>query len=69
MGTFNHYVIVKFKDGVAVDDLIQGLEKMVFGIDHVKSFEWYKTYISLLRFKIVLFFFPLTHTFLHLCYG
>ena len=43
MGTFNHYVIVKFKDGVAVDELIQGLEKMVSGIDHVKSFEWYKT--------------------------
>ncbi|KAG4958274.1 hypothetical protein AAZX31_13G007600 [Glycine max] len=39
MGTFNHYVIVKFNDGVAVDELIQGLEKMVSGIDHVKSFE------------------------------
>ena len=43
MGTFNHYVIVKFNDGVAVDELIQGLEKMVSGIDHVKSFERYKT--------------------------
>ncbi|KHN46657.1 Hypothetical protein glysoja_041321 [Glycine soja] len=42
MGTFNHYVIVKLKDGVAVDELIQGLEKMVSGIDHVKSFEWGK---------------------------
>ncbi|RDY11722.1 Stress-response A/B barrel domain-containing protein [Mucuna pruriens] len=37
MGTFNHYVIVKFKDGVAVDQLIQGLEKMVSGIDLVKG--------------------------------
>ncbi|XP_020215025.1 stress-response A/B barrel domain-containing protein At5g22580 [Cajanus cajan] len=42
MGTFNHYVVVKFKDGVAVEELIQGLEKMVSGIDHVKSFEWGK---------------------------
>lgn len=43
MGSFNHYVIVKFKDGVEVEELIQGLEKMVSGIDQVKSFEWYKT--------------------------
>jgi len=43
MGDFNHYVVVKFKDGVAVDELIQGLEKMVSGIHEVKSFEWYKT--------------------------
>jgi len=42
MGSFNHYVIVKFKDGVAVEELILGLEKMVSGIDQVKSFEWYK---------------------------
>ncbi|KAL2328495.1 hypothetical protein Fmac_021922 [Flemingia macrophylla] len=42
MGTFNHYVVVKFKDGVAVEELIEGLEKMVSGIDHVKSFEWGK---------------------------
>lgn len=42
MGAFNHYVIVKFKDGVAVEELIQGLEKMISGIEHVKSFEWGK---------------------------
>ncbi|TKY67102.1 Stress responsive alpha-beta barrel [Spatholobus suberectus] len=42
MGTFNHFVILKFKDGVAVEELIQGLEKMVSGIEHVKSFEWGK---------------------------
>lgn len=40
MGTFNHYVIVKFKDGVAIEELIQGLEKMISGIELVKSFEW-----------------------------
>ncbi|KHN10654.1 Hypothetical protein glysoja_038489 [Glycine soja] len=33
------FVIVKFNDDVAVDELIQGLKKMVSGIDHVKSFE------------------------------
>ncbi|KAE9593150.1 hypothetical protein Lal_00028898 [Lupinus albus] len=42
MGAFNHYVIVKFKDGVAVEELVQGLEKMISGIDQVKSFEWGK---------------------------
>ncbi|XP_061355083.1 stress-response A/B barrel domain-containing protein At5g22580-like [Gastrolobium bilobum] len=42
MGTFNHYVIVKFNDGVAVEELVQGLEKMISGIEHVKSFEWGK---------------------------
>ncbi|CAK8576442.1 unnamed protein product [Lathyrus sativus] len=42
MGTYNHFVIVKFKDGVEVEQLIQDLEKMISGIDHVKSFEWGK---------------------------
>ncbi|KAK7341963.1 hypothetical protein VNO80_24904 [Phaseolus coccineus] len=42
MGDFNHFVVVKFKDGVAVEELIQGLEKMVSGIQQVKSFEWGK---------------------------
>ncbi|XP_058766766.1 stress-response A/B barrel domain-containing protein At5g22580-like [Vicia villosa] len=42
MGTYNHYVIVKFKDGVEVEELIQELEKMISGIEHVKSFEWGK---------------------------
>ncbi|PNY09192.1 stress responsive A/B barrel domain-containing protein [Trifolium pratense] len=42
MGTYNHYVIVKFKDGVEVEELIQDLEKMISGIEHVKSFEWGK---------------------------
>lgn len=42
MGAFNHFVIVKFKDGVAVEELTEGLEKMILGIEHVKSFEWYE---------------------------
>jgi hypothetical protein len=41
MGSYNHYVIVKFKDGVEVEELIQDLEKMISGIEHVKSFQWY----------------------------
>ena len=38
---FKHFVIVKFKEGVAVDDLTKGMEKLVSEIHAVKSFEWY----------------------------
>lgn len=41
MAEFKHLVVVKFKEGVAVEDLIKGMEKMVSQIDTVKSFEWY----------------------------
>jgi len=41
MEIYNHYVIVKFKDGVEVEELIQDLKKMVSEIEQVKSFEWY----------------------------
>lgn len=41
MGEFKHFVIVKFKEGVAVDELTKGMEKLVSEIDAVKSFEWY----------------------------
>ncbi|KAI4334279.1 hypothetical protein L6164_018989 [Bauhinia variegata] len=40
MGEFKHFVIVKFKEGVVVEDIIKGLEKLVSEIEHVKSFEW-----------------------------
>ncbi|RZB83849.1 Stress-response A/B barrel domain-containing protein [Glycine soja] len=40
MGEFKHFVIVKFKEGVAVDDLTKGMEKLVSEIHAVKSFEW-----------------------------
>ncbi|BAT92053.1 stress-response A/B barrel domain-containing protein At5g22580 [Vigna umbellata] len=40
MGEFKHFVIVKFKEGVAVDELTKGMEKLVSEIDAVKSFEW-----------------------------
>jgi hypothetical protein len=42
MGSYNHYVIVKFKDGVEIEELIHDLEKMISGIEHVKSFQWYE---------------------------
>jgi len=41
MGEFKHFVIVKFKEGVAVDELTKGMEKLVSEIDAVKSFEWF----------------------------
>lgn len=41
MGEFKHFVIVKFKEGVAVDELTKGMEKLVTEIGAVKSFEWY----------------------------
>jgi len=41
MGEFKHFVIVKFKEGVAVDELTKGMEKLVSEIDAVKAFEWY----------------------------
>ena len=40
MGEFKHFVIVKFKEGVAVDELTKGMEKLVTEIGAVKSFEW-----------------------------
>lgn len=59
MGAFNHYVIVKFNDGVAVEELIQGLEKMISGIEHVKSFEWY-AFILCFNSRYIVMFFPLS---------
>ncbi|KAJ7947948.1 Stress responsive A/B Barrel Domain [Quillaja saponaria] len=40
MEEFKHFVIVKFKEGVAVEDLVKGMEKLVSEVDAVKSFEW-----------------------------
>lgn len=40
MGEFKHFVIVKFKEGVVIEDLIKDMEKMVSQIDSVKHFEW-----------------------------
>lgn len=48
MEEFKHFVIVKFKEGVVVEELTKGMEKLVSEIDLVKSFEWYVLYIYLL---------------------
>ncbi|TKY48621.1 Stress responsive alpha-beta barrel [Spatholobus suberectus] len=39
MGEFKHFVTVKFKEGVVVEELTKGMEKLVSEIDAVKSFE------------------------------
>ncbi|XP_057955812.1 stress-response A/B barrel domain-containing protein At5g22580 [Malania oleifera] len=40
MGEFKHLVLAKFKEGVVVEDILKGMEKLVSEIDAVKSFEW-----------------------------
>ncbi|XP_038893880.1 stress-response A/B barrel domain-containing protein At5g22580-like [Benincasa hispida] len=40
MAEFKHLVVVKFKEGVNVDEIVEQVEKMVSVIDSVKSFEW-----------------------------
>ncbi|GMH11116.1 hypothetical protein Nepgr_012957 [Nepenthes gracilis] len=35
-----HLVVAKFKEGVVVEDVIKGMEKLVLQIDAAKSFEW-----------------------------
>ncbi|CAL1404011.1 unnamed protein product [Linum trigynum] len=37
---FKHLVIIKFKEGVVVDDIIKGMEKLVSQIPLIKSLEW-----------------------------
>lgn len=39
MAEFKHLVIVKFKEGVDVEEIMKGMEELVSGIDLVKSFE------------------------------
>jgi hypothetical protein len=40
MGEIKHLVVVKFKEGVAIEEIIKGMEKLVSEVDLVKSFEW-----------------------------
>ncbi|KAI4368720.1 hypothetical protein MLD38_017245 [Melastoma candidum] len=40
MGEVKHLAIVKFKEGVDVEEMIKGMEKMVSQIDAVESFVW-----------------------------
>nr|CBX25321.1 hypothetical_protein [Oryza brachyantha] len=40
MGEVKHLCLVKFKEEVLVDDILQGMTKLVSEMDMVKSFEW-----------------------------
>ncbi|XP_058220822.1 stress-response A/B barrel domain-containing protein At5g22580 [Rhododendron vialii] len=40
MEEFKHLVVAKFKEGVVVEELLKGMEKMVSEVDEVKAFEW-----------------------------
>jgi hypothetical protein len=40
MGEIKHLVVVKFKEGVEIEEIIKGMEKLVSEVDLVKSFEW-----------------------------
>jgi len=40
MVDLKHLVLVKFKEGVVVEDIIEGMTKLVSSMDTVKSFEW-----------------------------
>ncbi|OVA05943.1 Stress responsive alpha-beta barrel [Macleaya cordata] len=40
MGDVKHIVVAKFKEGVVVDEIVQGMHKLVSEIDVIKSFEW-----------------------------
>ncbi|KAB1215931.1 hypothetical protein CJ030_MR4G028705 [Morella rubra] len=42
MGHLKHLVIPKFKEGVVVEEIMKGMEKLVSELDTVKSFEWGK---------------------------
>jgi len=44
MGEIKHLVVVKFKEGVAIEEIIKGMEKLVSEVDLVKSFEWWVYY-------------------------
>ncbi|KAG8091240.1 hypothetical protein GUJ93_ZPchr0011g28257 [Zizania palustris] len=42
MGEVKHLCLVKFKEDAVVDDILQGMTKLVSEMDMVKSFEWGK---------------------------
>ncbi|MCL7022726.1 hypothetical protein MKW94_016850 [Papaver nudicaule] len=40
MGDLKQILVVKFKEGVIVEEIVKGIKKMVSDIEAVKSFEW-----------------------------
>ena len=41
MGEVKHLCLVRFKEGVVVEDVLKGMTDLVAQMDMVKSFEWY----------------------------
>lgn len=41
MEDFKHLVLVKFKEGVVVDDLVRTMKELATEMETVKAFEWY----------------------------
>ncbi|CAK9314328.1 unnamed protein product [Citrullus colocynthis] len=39
-GEFKHLVLVRFKEGAAVEEILKGLENLVSEVEAVKTFEW-----------------------------
>ena len=46
MAEVKHLCLVRFKEGVVVDDILQELTKLAAEIDTVKSFEWGKDVLN-----------------------
>ncbi|XP_038989855.1 stress-response A/B barrel domain-containing protein At5g22580-like [Phoenix dactylifera] len=46
MGDFKHLVLAKFKDGVIVEKLMEGMRSLVAEMDTVRSFEWGQNVLS-----------------------
>ncbi|KAF3321765.1 Stress responsive A/B Barrel domain-containing protein [Carex littledalei] len=40
MAEVKHLVVAKFKEGVVVEEILQGMTQLVSTMDMVKSFEW-----------------------------
>jgi len=60
MGEVKHLCLVKFKEGVVVEDVLKGMTDLVAGMDMVKSFEWYyiQSFIHELASTFLPLFFP-----------
>lgn len=61
MGEMKHLVLVKFKEGVMVEEILKGMEKLASEIEFVKSCEWYLLLI------IPVFLHPLSCIFIVAC--
>lgn len=47
MGSMTHLIVAKFKEGVVMEDIKKGVEKMASQIDCIKSFEWFYSSLSI----------------------